>query len=377
MNTPDFNNFDWENYVSNYEDLKQAGINNKHAAYDHWINFGIREGRIINKIRNNLNSNNLFEYLLDDKNVKNSYFYVNEKIHNTLILLGITDDFKIIKYSNEWLYLISYYYSANPKIPQYNSIVETYNKMIQSINNSIIIDEQVVILITSFSTGTGHGYFGLFYLLNYYLENHNGIKVLVYSDSQKGILDIIQCVIPKDNIITITKKQVYNIKNAIYIENVCHIMYDECTINKYISSIIDKYIININKILPINNNNIAIIKNSISDNLTSQGIINYDLANSFSQNKNYELIEPSLLDEDVLINIINRCKKLILTFGTTSTKNLCYVSEKCEEIEIIIINGTDYVDQYCGSKESFIKKFKNANITYNIYDLNLNYICQA
>jgi len=37
--------FDWENYINKYEDLRNAGINTKENAWNHWINHGINEGR--------------------------------------------------------------------------------------------------------------------------------------------------------------------------------------------------------------------------------------------------------------------------------------------------------------------------------------------
>jgi hypothetical protein len=40
--------FDWENYINMYEDLKLAGINTKKKAWNHWIVYGQKEGRICN-----------------------------------------------------------------------------------------------------------------------------------------------------------------------------------------------------------------------------------------------------------------------------------------------------------------------------------------
>ena len=38
--------FDWQYYINNYEDLRNAGIDNEEKAYDHWVNNGKSEGRI-------------------------------------------------------------------------------------------------------------------------------------------------------------------------------------------------------------------------------------------------------------------------------------------------------------------------------------------
>ena len=44
MNT-ESDNFDWQFYLQNYEDLRLAGINTQHNAQIHWLNYGKNEGR--------------------------------------------------------------------------------------------------------------------------------------------------------------------------------------------------------------------------------------------------------------------------------------------------------------------------------------------
>jgi len=41
----EYDNFDWNNYVSHYEDLRKDNINTKEKAWKHWINHGKKEGR--------------------------------------------------------------------------------------------------------------------------------------------------------------------------------------------------------------------------------------------------------------------------------------------------------------------------------------------
>ena len=40
-----FNNFDWELYIQKYDDLKNAYINTKNKAWEHWVKFGKKEKR--------------------------------------------------------------------------------------------------------------------------------------------------------------------------------------------------------------------------------------------------------------------------------------------------------------------------------------------
>jgi hypothetical protein len=41
--------FNWKNYIENYEDLRQAGIKTEEAAKQHWREIGAREGRSYRK----------------------------------------------------------------------------------------------------------------------------------------------------------------------------------------------------------------------------------------------------------------------------------------------------------------------------------------
>jgi len=43
------NTFDWKQYIANYKDLRDAGINNLDSALDHYRRFGSREGRTYEK----------------------------------------------------------------------------------------------------------------------------------------------------------------------------------------------------------------------------------------------------------------------------------------------------------------------------------------
>ena len=50
MNNKEYNNFNWETYVNNYDDLKKVGINNKELAWKHWLKIGKKESRTYNYI---------------------------------------------------------------------------------------------------------------------------------------------------------------------------------------------------------------------------------------------------------------------------------------------------------------------------------------
>ena len=54
------NYFDWEYYINRYEDLRKAGILNEDKAKRHWIRFGMKEGRICNKMFEDIDIGRLF-----------------------------------------------------------------------------------------------------------------------------------------------------------------------------------------------------------------------------------------------------------------------------------------------------------------------------
>jgi hypothetical protein len=52
------NNIDWKQYLEHYEDLKNFGLKTKKEVWNHWINFGFKEGRIL--LNKNLKVNDNF-----------------------------------------------------------------------------------------------------------------------------------------------------------------------------------------------------------------------------------------------------------------------------------------------------------------------------
>jgi hypothetical protein len=43
-----YEDINWVKYIEDYSDIKLAGINNKDAVVSHYINYGKKEGRILN-----------------------------------------------------------------------------------------------------------------------------------------------------------------------------------------------------------------------------------------------------------------------------------------------------------------------------------------
>ena len=139
-----------------------------------------------------ININNLFNFCNESIDCPDVLFKVGENFANTVLILAINNEHNFIyKYSNEWLYLISNYYPND----FYNHLINFYYGIVNHKVNVHIIHDEAISFITSFSTGTVHGYSGLFYIISEYLNNidlYKNKKILVLKNSQKGMLDIIE-----------------------------------------------------------------------------------------------------------------------------------------------------------------------------------------
>ena len=69
--------FDWEQYIENYQDLKNAGINSREKALKHWINHGEKEGRSFLNLEIEKNLPNFFDINILKNILKNYEKYNN------------------------------------------------------------------------------------------------------------------------------------------------------------------------------------------------------------------------------------------------------------------------------------------------------------
>jgi hypothetical protein len=335
-----------------------------------------------------VNVDNLFKFCDNSKECNNVMYVIGEPLGNTFIHLALNYVNKFIyKYSNEWLYLINVYYPSE----YYIKLVEFYSNLLYKKPN-IIVNKNVVSFITSFSLGTVHGYTGLFNNIIYYLDNiekFKNHKIIVYAQSQKGMLDIIYYLVNKkvidgDKLILLEKNVSYYFSSIYFIENKYHIYNDELS-DLISTKFIDKYIkpyrcdttylnsINEYYNLPKNLDKILIMKGSNSINLTSDGTFSNESIINFKNKMNLTLIEPGIIDEIGLIHIIQSCSIFIVSWGTSFFKNYIYISDKCRQIFVIVLKNSNFYIQYTDMyKNNLIHKYKNAKITYIIADENLS-----
>jgi len=331
-----------------------------------------------------ININNIFNYCDNSNECRDVLFLIGKSYGNSMLNIAINNSNNYIyKYSNEWLYLINNYY---PESSYYNELISLYNFIINK-KNILIINENVISFITSFSLGTVHGYSGLFYIINEYLKNIDKFanhKIIIYKNSQNGILNIIQHLINrgainKKNIIFIEKNVIYHFTSIFFIPNKYHIF--DIELGNEVSNIINKYITpDLNNLeymkslnLPDKLEKILIIKGNNSINLTSDGIFLNTHINNFKNKWDLTHIEPGFIHEIHTIHIIQKCSIFVVSWGTSFMKNFIYISDNCKKIIVLILENSNFHKQYNNSINNLIKKFKNADIIYKIINNELNF----
>jgi hypothetical protein len=293
-----------------------------------------------------------------------SYFINNKNNRNNIIHFSYKNN-NIYNYSSDFFHI---------RKKTGNSVIKFSKKfVIDNINhlNNKLIDEKVVCFISSFTRGTVHGYASIWEYLIYYLENNVSSKVLLSNITQQGMIDIVSKIIGKENIIFIERNIIYKIKEITFIPLNEFIFSDMfwMKVEPYlIKHIIDDNFKEIKK-------KICLVKSSIEDNCTSDGILNInDVKNFCNKNKIYNL-EPSNQNEIITANLLWNCNIFITSWGSAYYKNIRYISEKCKKIYVIIPN--QFINQFNERKDlphsHTYKKYKNAFVNYiklnNIKDL--------
>lgn len=337
----------------------------------------------IDIILQELDHSNIFKFCLDEEITLNkAYYYIGDIFENTLSVISIDSVFnKIYSYSNEWLYLIKHYYSHHQS--HYVNIVNNYKNVLEITNpDTTFSEDDIIPFITSFSSGTAHGYTGLFFILNEYIsfkKKYKKYKIAIYIDSQSGILDILDCliqkkVLDKNKIIYLSSGKKYLFNSILFIPNRWHSYPKRINLK-----IIKKYLVDnqIHDKLKNKHQNICIIKNSESTKLTSSGIVSKEDVDIFCELNNLTLLEPGKINEIKLISLLYSCSKLIVSWGTSFFKNYIYISNTCQSIVVLIV-GDEFISQYYRLKENdeLITKYKDAFIIYKIVDFNLNVISE-
>lgn len=316
------------------------------------------------------NMNILENYCVNvEESIGNVVFNVSRRLGNSTKLLAIDlHSNKILSNSNEFLSLIKVYYLTKKMGIYYESIFNDMNYLLDCYNKNLVDttyrDKNVIPFITSFSNGTTHGYAGIYYIISTYLLNYESLKnydILIYNNSQTGILDIInhfisKGLIDKNKIIRIDQDVKYVFNKMKFLPNKWHLynFSDKLRLDLISNHIFDsdfKY----------SSSKIAVIKTDSTQNNTSEGVFLMEDINNFVDKFGLHLINPSDHNEIKFANIIHHSNILFLSWGSCFLKNYFYISNKCEKVIVLIPN--DYIYQY-KNQLNLPKKYKNARFYY-------------
>ena len=329
-----------------------------------------------------MNVSTLFDFSNKSLTCPNTLIHISEHSFFISVLSINCDNRKCNYYSDEWLYLINFYY---PHAGYYGCFVNNYNAIVQQLNTPDVIfyNSNVVSLFTSFSRGSVHGFSGFWYTLITFVNNidsYAGLDIIMYKECTNGMLSIFNHLcnvgVIKNRVIFLEKNVKYKFPSVTYIENEYHVF--EGNLEKMVSDFINKYNI-INKELYVNKiEACCILKSDKSDVITPSGIFSDVVVDNFCNKYNIHRIFPE--NEIELINLIYNCKTLVLNYGSTFFKNYVYVSDLCEKI-IVIVNGDVYKNDYyhlssiTPSRYQGIiyRKYKNADVHYIVVNDDLNF----
>lgn len=343
-----------------------------------------------------MNFDNLFDYCDSSYTSNNpAVIYVGSMCGNSLITFAydiITK--KLLTYSCEWLYLIKSYYNKPSSRKMYETHIQTFYECQKKPIRTDFQHIDVVSFITSFSTGTVHGYTGLYYNLFEYFKHpdrYGHMHIAVYKNSQKGILDIIRHLVhykflDENKILYLDSNIRYLFKTVTTISHTFHVFHksNDHNLGYLVAPLLEKWVIcqkewpEYYKSLQLpEGDRICIIKSTESHNLTASGSVLPHLIQKFCQRHNLTFFEPvpkdRYMDEIILIHAINKSNVVVLSWGTAFMKNHIYISNECKKIVVLVI-GNEFINQYNNAKghPCLITRFRNAAIEYHIVPNDLN-----
>lgn len=298
-------------------------------------------------------------------NIKELYYYIGLPFKKSCLFPIIINknNNNINEYSNDNIIYKKHDYFENN-----NNFNEYMKNIVKNINNCNPekIKGQNVLLITSWSIGTGHGYAQLYNILIHYFKLYNlelsSHNFIVYKNSQKGIKEIINFLIPNNRIIYLEENKYYDIENLIIIKPTFSNFLME--FNKILQPFLYKFFFSTFTNIINNKKKICIVKTNNDVSMSENRDFDYQSVSTYCKKNNYLLIDHSKLTEIQIMELIYNCEDLLLSWGTTHFKHYIYISEICKKITILVLNNSGYEYEYKFMNNFKINKFKNANIIY-------------
>jgi hypothetical protein len=410
-------NFDWEAYVNNYEDIRKEGIDNEESASWHWINYGKTEGRTLFKLKdkkiikvNNTkikripslfdnryycNKNGLkplelkkaFKHYLSNKSGNKEINFIEEYINNekedtqyvanyikilvnhivkakNVSILYNSDsrtllaekDNKLIDVSNKFLgHLLVWYYDRKKMRLQYTAIINTYYDLIKK-EYYETIEEECFLGSDTITAFWGHMFEDVYNLLYTYINN--GLKCkFVILDVKTNQLEFIKSFIPEERIFIMENDKKYLFNNIIFCQPY-HGFYEEY--NKKSIDFLNKIIYEKLPTLDVYYDKIFIVKTN-KNSVYKQGVFDNvaDLANILKE-KGYLIVQPEEHDFIYIINLIKHCKLLVSQWGSSIYHNI-YLNQGSTNI---CLCHRSYEEQYKMKGHLFYKLADHLNIDF-------------
>ena len=152
---------------------------------------------------------NIFYFCRDDTEIVDcKYVFLNELYGNSTVSLAFNAE-HIFKYSCDWLYIIATYFHI-PVPDIYNRLMTTFMKY--RFHSSVRIPGKSVLVSSSFSSGTVHGYIGMFEILMR-LQGSSYDTYVVHQNAQNGIKDLIKLVVNIEKIHYLLPDTVYDFEH--------------------------------------------------------------------------------------------------------------------------------------------------------------------
>jgi hypothetical protein len=231
----------------------------------------------------------------------------------------------------------------------------------------IFFDLKVIPFLTHFHTGV-HAYSGVYSILYWFIKNNynqQNYKIVVYENIQEGILEVLYELFNKDDIFLLKPDTLYRFSEIRLIPNSLHSFFENYEMTYNISNIIltEKIKDNITNYPK----KIAILKTSDESITSTNGVIDYNLAEKYCEDNGYVLLKPKILGEIKLINYINNCEEILFSWGTTLIKNFIYLSDNAKIAKVWVV-GKEFNYEYQNAMERNIicNKYKNCTFEYII-----------
>ena len=273
--------------------------------------------------------------------------------------------------SNEWLSLLKKdYYDDEARRrqfrPYFAAVAELYASLAAADAAAATpVDAAVVPLVTSFSTGTVHGFTGFWLILMDLVDRRAaGETILVYAGSSAGMLEIVRAAAARGlldgaRLRYVERGVTYRCRRLEIVPCEWHSYWDAPPVVALrLSAFVHRHFVDRGAPVP-GNRTVAILKTAAGS--TAQGVLCPDRVAAILRKHRAELLDPAALGEIALINALAAATTLVVSWGTTSMKNYVYVGGRCTDIYVYYT--ADFAGQANnpGARRS---TFRNATIHY-------------